>query len=88
MLSVMDMTELIYIHDAYDTLNTALLGTELIVGFHEGILGALSRIHAVIERNTTEELKKDDYKNVWKIVNNIKLSPEQRAEMLVKTNRY
>lgn len=50
MLDVTDMTELIYIHDACDTLNTTLLGKELLVGFNEGLLGAFSRVHAVIER--------------------------------------
>lgn len=83
MLDVRDMTELIYIHDACDTLNTTLLGKELLVGFHEGLLGAFSRVHAVIERNAAENLKKNDYEGVWKIVDNTSLTPEQRAKLLV-----
>lgn len=31
MLSVKDMTDLLYIHDACDKLNTILLGTEMMV---------------------------------------------------------
>ncbi len=83
MLDVRDMTELIYIHDACDTLNKTLLGNELLVGFGEGLLGAFSRIHAVIERNAAENLKKNDYEGVWKIVDNTSLTPEQRAKLLV-----
>lgn len=77
------MTELLYIHDAYDNLNTALLGVELVVGYHEGNLGALSRIHNVIERNAAEELKKNDYKEVWKIAEDTSITPEERARMLL-----
>jgi len=33
MLDVRDMTALICIYDAWDTLNTTLLGKELLVGF-------------------------------------------------------
>lgn len=83
MISVRDMTDLIYIHDACDSLNTALLGVELMVGFHEGILGALSRIHNVIERNVAEELKKNDYKETWKIADDTSIPPEERARMLL-----
>lgn len=84
MISVRDMTELLYIHDACDSLNTALLGVEMVVGFHQGILGALSRIHDVIERNAAEELKKDDYKEVWEIADKTSIPPEERAKMLLK----
>lgn len=83
MISVKDMTDLIYIHDACDSLNTTLLGVELMVGFHEGVLGALSRIHTVIERNVAEELKKNDYKKVWEIADDISIPAEERAKMLL-----
>ena len=83
MISIRDMTDLIYIYDACDSLNTTLLGVELMVGFHEGVLGALSRIHTVIERNAAEELKKNDYKEVWNIVDNTSIPPEERAKMLL-----
>ena len=54
MLNAKDMADLLYIHDACDKLNITLLGTELMVGYHEGVLGALSRIHGIIERNVPE----------------------------------
>lgn len=40
-------------------------------------------IHAVIERNATEKLKKNDYKGVWEIMDNTSLTPEKRAKLLV-----
>lgn len=83
MLSVKDMTDLLYIHAACDKLNITLLGTEQMVGYHGGVLGALSRIHGIIERNALEELKKNDYESVWKIVEDTSLTMEQQAEMLV-----
>lgn len=83
MLDVRDMTDMIYIHDACVTLNTTLLGKEMIVGFHEGLLGAFSRVHVVIERNAAENLKKNDYEGVWKIMENTLLTPEQRAKLLI-----
>lgn len=84
MLSVKDMEDLLYIHDACDKLNITLLGTEMSVGYDEGVLGALSRIHSVIERNAGEELKKNDYERVWEIVEDTSLTVEQQAEMLVR----
>lgn len=83
MLDVRDMTELIYVHDAYNILNTTLLGKGMVVGFHEGVLGAFSRVHAVIQRNAAPNLQKDDCESVWEIVNNTSLTPEQRAKLLV-----
>ena len=44
MFSVKDMEALICIHDAYGTLNTTLMVTELLVTPNEGVLGAFSRI--------------------------------------------
>ena len=82
MLSVKDMTDLLYIHDACDKLNTTMLGKETFLGYHQGILGALSRVHGVIERNAREELKKNDYKRVWEIAEDTSLTLEQQAEML------
>lgn len=83
MLNERDMTDLIYIHDACDLLNTTLLGRELLLGFHEGILGAFSRVHSVIEKNAAKDLQKNDYDGVWKIMDNTSLTPEQRAKLLV-----
>ena len=83
MLNKKDMTDLVYIHDAYNNLNTALLGTGLSVNFDEGILGSLSRVDCVIERNADEELKKDDYKLLWKLADDVSIPPEERGNMLV-----
>ncbi len=83
MISVEDMTELIYIHDAYEKICRVLLGDQLVLGFYEGNLGALSRILRLIERNTVEELRKDDNDELWKIINNKSMAPEERAKLLL-----
>lgn len=83
MLSVKDMEVLICIHDAYGVLNETLMGTELLVTPDEGVLGALSRIHSVIENNVAERLKKNHCEAVWKIVEDKTLTPKQQAEMLL-----
>lgn len=84
MLSVKDMEALICIHDAYEMLNTTLMGTELLVSPSEGVLGAFSRVHAVIENNVAERLKNNHYETVWKIVEDKSLTPKQQAEMLLE----
>lgn len=84
MLSVKDMETLICIHDAYWILNTALMGTELLVTQNEGVLGAFSRIHSVIENNVADRLKKNHCEAVWKIVEDKTLTPKQKAEMLLE----
>lgn len=83
MLSVNDMEMLICIYDAYGMLNTTLMGTELLVTPDEGVLGAFSRIHSVIENNVAERLKKNHFEAVWKIVEDKTLTPKQQAEMLL-----
>lgn len=84
MVSVKDMTDMIYIHDAYDSLHTALFGEEMMLGFNDGNMGAMSRIHDLIERNAAEELKKNNYEGVWKIADDTSKTAEERAEMLLK----
>ena len=81
MISLKDMTELVY--DAYITINRALFGEAVFLGFHEGNFGAISRIFNVIERNVIEELKKDDYKKTWDILDDFSLKPEERAKKLL-----
>lgn len=83
MMSIEDMTELIYIQDAYDELCCALFGEKVAMGFHEGNLGALSRVFQLIYRNTIEELKREDCEDVWKIASDISLTPEERAKQLL-----
>lgn len=83
MISVQDMTELLYIHDAYDELNRALFGNEIMLGLQEGNFGSLSRVHNLIERNAAEKLKKNDGKDIWEIAENKSISPEERAKILL-----
>ena len=82
MISVNDMAGLVYVYDAYITINKALFGEAVFLGFHEGNFGAISRIFNVIERNVIEELKKDDYKKTWDILDDFSLKPEERVKKL------
>ncbi len=83
MISLKDMIDLVYVYDAYITINRALFGEAVFLGFHEGNFGAISRIFNVIERNVIEELKKDDYKKTWDILDDFSLKPEERAKKLL-----
>lgn len=83
MISIKDMTDLVYVYDAYITINKALFGETVFLGFNEGNFGAISRIFNVIERNVTEELKMDDYKGTWEILDDFSLEPEERAAKLL-----
>ncbi len=58
MISVKDMADLVYVYDAYITINKALFGDAVLLGFHEGNFGTISRIFNVMERNVADELKK------------------------------
>lgn len=79
-----DMTDLIYIHDAYNVINEALFGGEVAFGFNEGSFGALSRVYRVIERNAAEELKKNDGDELYEILKDISRTPEERAKLLLR----
>ena len=57
MISVHDMTELLYICDAYNELNRALFGNERALGLHEENFASLSRICGLIERTADGERK-------------------------------
>ena len=82
MISLKDMTDLVYVYDAYITINKTLFGDTVLLGFNEGNFGATSRIFNVIERNVIEELKKDDYKKTWDILDDFSLKPEERVKKL------
>ena len=84
MISVKDMTDLVYVYDAYITINKVLFGDAMLLGFHEGSFGKISRICNVIQRNVAEKLKKDECENAWKILDNISLTPEDRARKLLE----
>ena len=83
MISVKDMADLVYVYDAYITINKALFGDAMLLGFHEGNFGTISRIFNVIERNVSDGLKKDDYKATWEILDNTSMPPEDRAKRLL-----
>ena len=83
MISVNDMAGLVYVYDAYITINKALFGDAMLLGFHEGNFGTISRIFNVIERNVSDGLKKDDYKATWEILDNTSMPPEDRAKRLL-----
>ena len=82
MISVKDMTDLVYVYDAYIAINKALFGDAMFLSFHEGNFGKISRICNVIQRNVAEKLKKDECESAWKILDNISLTPEDRAKKL------
>ena len=82
-MSIKDMTDLVYVYDAYVAINKALFGGAVFLAFYEGNFGAISRIFNVIERNVIEELKKDDYKAAWEILDDISMTPEERAKKLL-----
>ena len=67
----------------YITINKALFGDAMLLGFHEGNFGTISRIFNVIERNVSDGLKKDDYKATWEILDNTSMPPEDRAKRLL-----
>ncbi len=83
MISVKDMADLVYVYDAYITINKALFGDAMLLGFHEGNFGTISRIFNVIERNVADGLKKDDYKAAWEILDDTSIPPEERAKKLL-----
>lgn len=78
-----DMTELIYILDAYRDLNISLFGTEMVLQFNKGNLGALSRIYAVIQHNISADLPDDKFAEINKILRDTSLDPKERAKILL-----
>ncbi|MCI8338302.1 MAG: hypothetical protein HFH62_06400 [Lachnospiraceae bacterium] len=83
MISLQDMTELLYINDAYYKINTAIFGEEIAISFHEGSLGALSRIHNLIERNASDKFKQHNHKKLGAIADDTSKTPEERAKILL-----
>lgn len=77
-----DMADLIRIRDAYKGMNKSLLGEEMALVFNEGYLGELGRIYQVIDRNVSEQWKKDDNSPI-KILDAVSLSSEERARLVL-----
>lgn len=78
-----DMIHLVYIMDAYRKLNITCCGEEIMMGFDEGCIGALSRIYKVIEHNACENMRKDDFRKGDKILLDDSLTAEERARKLL-----
>lgn len=81
-MDLQDMTDLIFVRDAYKAMNKSLHGEEMAFGFHEGYLGAMGRIFRVIEQNMPEKWRQDD-NNAIRILDAISLHPEERARLLL-----
>lgn len=78
-----DMVHLVCIMDAYRKLNITCCGEEIMMGFDEGCIGALSRIYKVIEHNACADIRKDDFKRGDKILLDTSLTAEERAKKLL-----
>ncbi len=78
-----DMTHLIYIMDAYRKLNIAFCGEEMMLGFDEGCIGALSRIYKVIANNVCKEMRENDFAGEDEVLLDTSLTPEERARRLL-----
>ncbi len=82
-IGVEDMTHLIYIMDAYRELNIAFCGEEMMLGFDEGCIGALSRIYKVIAHNVCAEMRENDFAKEDEVLLDASLTPEERAKKLL-----
>ena len=82
-IGVEDMTHLIYILDAYRELNIAFCGEEMMLGFDEGCIGALSRIYKVIAHNVCAEMRENDFAKEDEVLLDASLTPEERAKKLL-----
>jgi len=85
-LSVKDMTHLVYMYDAVKQLNKLLLGAWDIHDRESGILEELNRVCDVIENGTCAKIRlrgEDEmYECLTDIMDDQKLSPEERAKKL------
>lgn len=86
-LSVKDMTHLVYVYDALKKLNGLLLGEWEIHNRKEGILEELDRVCDVIEDGTCAEIRlrgEDEmYECLTDILDEVGKAPEERAKLLV-----
>lgn len=90
-LSVKDMTHLVYMYDGIKKLNKLLLGAWEIHDKECGILEELDRVCDVIEDGVCAEIRlqgEDEmYERLADILDNSEMSPEERAERLVEFDR-
>ena len=89
-LSVKDMTHLIYMYDAVKQLNKLLLGAWDIHDKDSGVLEELDRVCDVIEDGVCAEIRlrgEDEmYEYLTNIMDKSRLSPEERAKRLTEFN--
>lgn len=89
-LSVKDMTHLVYMYDSVKKLNKLLLGTWDIHGRECGILEELDRVCDVIESGVCAEIRlqgEDEmHEQLEDILDNSEMSPEERAKRLAEFN--
>lgn len=85
-LSVRDMTHLIYMYDAIKKLNTVLLGAWEIDGRSDGVMGTLDRVLDIIEDGVCSEIKlfgeDESFEYLYKILDDQEITPEERAKRL------
>lgn len=90
-LSVKDMTHLVYMYDAVKKLNKLLLGAWEIHDRECGVLEELDRVCDVIEDGLCAEirlLEEDEmHELLADILDNREMSPEERAERLAESDR-
>ena len=90
-LSVKDMTHLVYMYDAVKKLNKLLLGAWEIHDRECGVLEELDRVCDVIEDGICAEiclLEEDEMQEfLADILDNKEMSPEERAERLAEPDR-
>ena len=78
-----DMVHLVYIMDAYRKLNITCCGEEIMMGFDEGCIGALSRVYKVIAHNVCAEMRENDFAKEDEVLLDTSLTPEERAKKLL-----
>lgn len=86
-LTIRDMTHLVYIYDAVKSLNMVLLGDIRVHNQADGVLGALDRVFDVISNGMCSEIRQleedEIYEQLLKILDNNKMTPEERAGKLM-----
>ena len=81
--TVADMTDLIYIYDAYIQMDKMFFGGETVFTYGEGIFGAMSRIYKVIGKHMASSMREGDDPIGYCILSDDSKAPEERARLLM-----
>lgn len=81
-LTMEDMTDLIYIYDAYKALNVFLLGNETVLTFQEGVIGEMGRIYRVLGHYVPASGIDGELSEAQKILADVSLEPRERAKKI------